>query len=269
MIQEYAGEAGPGRWQQAGRRAFSPCRDEVGPTARAAHPSQLEGMIGTRWLTLAAEMAGLTSGWRPTPDLAPAGPVRLPRVAMRTLGADVGSVRAAREFAVATLHRWGTTERSQDIAIVVSELMTNALRHGLSGSAESRPRRPIRFGLLQPGSCVLCVVADPSRTAPVVQARGFLAETGRGLHIICELSDQWGFAPSDPGKVVWAMFCPRLTGSPSYSRSTRPIHDQRRPIHDQRGLFTINAGDLRSAVHVFAPGRRRAAGAACCPGGVA
>jgi hypothetical protein len=45
----------------------------------------------------------------------------------------------------------------------------------------------------------------------VLQTRGSFAETGRGLHIICALSDQWGFTPSDTGKVVWAMFFPRLT----------------------------------------------------------
>jgi hypothetical protein len=180
----------------------------------AAYPALLEARIGARWLTLAAEMAGLTSGsWRssPSPDPASASPVTLPRVATRTLGPDTGSVRTARDFTIVTLQRWGLAERSQDIAIVVSELLTNALRHAVPGSGDSRPRRPIRLGLLQPGSCVLCAVADPSRAAPVLQARGSFAETGRGLQIIRALSDQWGFAPSDPGKVVWAMFGRRLT----------------------------------------------------------
>jgi hypothetical protein len=207
MIHEYAGEAYPGRWPHA----------------------------GSRWLTLAAEMAGLTSGSRrpspdpASPDPASPGPVSLPRVATRTLGADAGSVRAARDFTIATLRRWGTTERSQDIAIVVSELLANALRHGLPGAGESWPRRPIRFGLLQPGSCVLCAVADPSRAAPVLQTRGSFAETGRGLHIICALSDQWGFTPSDTGKVVWAMFCPRLTARLAPQRETVRRRHQRRP----------------------------------------
>jgi len=226
MIQEYAGEAYPGRWPHAASRTFPPRRDELGPTAK--HPAQLESVIGSRWLTLAAEMAGLTagSGWL-GPDPASAAPVSLPRVATRTLGADVESVRTARDFAVATLHRWGTAERSQDIAIVVSELLTNALRHGLAEAGPSwpgetgggRPRRPIRFGLLQPGSCVLCAVADPSRAAPVLQARDSFAETGRGLHIICALSDHWGFTPSDTGKVVWAMFRRRLAPWPGDASS--------------------------------------------------
>ena len=178
----------------------------------AAHPSRMEGRAGRRWLMLAAEMAGLANGsWRPSPDPVSAGPARMPRIATCTLGADGGSVRTARDFTTATLHRWGTAERSQDIVIVVSELLTNALRHALPRSGDSRPRRPIRLGLLQPGPCVLCAVADPSKLAPAPRAPGTLAETGRGLHIICALSDQWGYAPSDTGKVVWAMFYPRLT----------------------------------------------------------
>ena len=79
---------------------------------------------------LAAEMAGLAIGnWRPSADPVPAGWASSRRIATRALGADPGSVRAARDFTVATLRRWGMAERSQDIAIVVSELVTNALRH--------------------------------------------------------------------------------------------------------------------------------------------
>jgi anti-sigma regulatory factor (Ser/Thr protein kinase) len=213
MVQEYAGDPFPSQWHHAGARIALSCRDEIDRTAMAASLSRLEGWVGGRWLMLAAEMAGLADGSRrPSPDPVSAGQARLPRIATRTLGADAGSVRSARDFTTATLHRWGTAERSQDIAIVVSELLTNALRHALPGSGDTRPRRPIRLGLLQPGLCVLCAVADPSRAAPAPQAPGSLAETGRGLNIICALSDQWGYGPSDPGKVVWAMFYLRLTG---------------------------------------------------------
>ena len=83
------------------------------------------------------------------------------------------------------------------------------------------PRRPVWLGLLQPGPCVLCAVADPSEAAPTPQTPGSLAETGRGLHIICALSDQWGYtAPSETGKVVWALFHSRLT-PPSPARYPR------------------------------------------------
>jgi hypothetical protein len=145
---------------------------------------------------MAAEMAGLMNGdLRPAPDPVPVGRASPPRIATRLLGADPGSVRAARDFTVATLHRWGAAERSSDITLVVSEL--------------------------QPGPCVLCAVADPSEAAPTPQTPGSLAETGRGLHIICALSDQWGYtAPSETGKVVWALFHSRLP-PPSPARYPR------------------------------------------------
>jgi hypothetical protein len=61
--------------------------------------------------------------------------------------------------------------------------------------------------LLQPGPCLLCAVADPAAAAPVPQAPGALAETGRGLQIIRALSDGWGYTVlNDAGKVVWATF---------------------------------------------------------------
>jgi Histidine kinase-like ATPase domain len=188
-------------------------RDEIDQMAMAAHPSRLTAGPDCRWLMLAAEMAGLVNGdRRPAPDAGPVGRARPPRIATRPLGVDAGSVRAARDFTVATLHRWGMAERSPDITIVVSELLTNAIRHALPMSGETGPQRPVRLGLLQPGSCVLCAVADPSKAAPTLQTPGSLTETGRGLYIIGALSDQWGYTtPSETGKVVWALFDSRLT----------------------------------------------------------
>jgi hypothetical protein len=198
-----------------------PWRDEIDQTAMAAHPSYLRDGPGHRWLMLAAEMAGLAGDWSPSPDPAATGRACRPRIATLTAGADAGSVRTARDFTVAILRRWGMAQLSPDIAIVVSELMTNALRHALPASGDTRPRRPIRLGLLQPGRCVLCAVADPSKAAPAPRTPGSLAETGRGLNIICALSDQWGCTtPNDAGKVVWALFRPQLT-PPSPARHPR------------------------------------------------
>jgi Histidine kinase-like ATPase domain len=187
-----------------------PRHDAIDQAAMAPHPPHLTADPGCRWLMMAAEMAGLVNGDpRPAADLVPVGGAR-PRIATRLLGADPGSVRAARDFTIATLHRWGAAERSSDIALVVSELLTNALRH--TGSGDSGPPRPVWLGLLQPGPGVLCAVADQSKTAPALQTPGSLAETGRGLHIIWALSDQWGYTtPGETGKVVWALFRSRLT----------------------------------------------------------
>jgi Histidine kinase-like ATPase domain len=204
-------------------------RDEIDQTAMAAHPSHLTAGPDCRWLMLAAEMAGLVNGdRRPTPDAGPVGRACSPRIATCLFGADTGSVRAARDFTVATLHRWGIAERSPDITIVVSELLTNALRHALPTCGETGPRRPVRLGLLQPGPCVLCAVADPSKAAPTPQTPCSLTETGRGLHIIGALSDQWGYTTlNETGKVVWALFHSRLTPP---CPGPVPAQARRRPV---------------------------------------
>ena len=122
-----------------GWRLF-PCRTEIDRAVMAAHPSHPAGTTGCRWLMPAAEMAGLAGGsWRPSPEPAAVGWACPPRIATRALGAQAGSVRAARDFTVATLRRWGTAHSSQDIAIVVSELVTNALRTPCRGPAVPGP----------------------------------------------------------------------------------------------------------------------------------
>jgi hypothetical protein len=183
----------------------------AGRTATAVHPVHQADSADCRWLMLAAETAGLThDSGRPASDACSTGRTDLPRIATCAPDTDAGSVHAARDFTLATLQRWEAAERGEDIAIVVTELLTNALRHALPWPGDSPPRRPIRLGLLQPGSCVLCAVADPSRAIPVPQGRDSLAETGRGLQIIRALSDMWGYTMlSDVGKVVWAAFIPR------------------------------------------------------------
>jgi anti-sigma regulatory factor (Ser/Thr protein kinase) len=164
-------------------------------------------------------MAGLVNdGWRASPQPAVAACAYPLQTATCALSGHARSVRAARDFTVATLRRWCTAHSSQDITVVVSELVTNALRHALPWPRDTGPREPIRLGLLQHGRWLLCAVADPGKAAPVPRTPGLLAEAGRGLQMVCALSDQWGYTtPSDAGKVVWAMFTAR-SAPPSPAR---------------------------------------------------
>ncbi len=163
---------------------------------------------GWHWLTPAARMAATVSGtWPLRGGSVPLGCDGFPRVATRTPGSGLGSVHAARDFTLATLNRWGVTDRQDDIVVVVSELLTNALRHAVPRPAGVWQRGPIRVGLLQPGPCVLCAVSDPCGEVPAPREPDWFEETGRGLHVVASLSDEWGCtAPSDAGKVVWATF---------------------------------------------------------------
>jgi anti-sigma regulatory factor (Ser/Thr protein kinase) len=153
---------------------------------------------------------GATWPWLTSPAGLTTAPVRLagfPRIATRTPGRDLTAVRAVRAFTRATLERWEIEDRRDDITLAVSELLTNALEH----TAPRPGGWPVRVGLLQsrPGTAVLCAVADASPAPPVPAPPGHLAESGRGLHVIEEISDSWGYTTAPRrGKVVWATFEP-------------------------------------------------------------
>jgi anti-sigma regulatory factor (Ser/Thr protein kinase) len=185
--------------------------DENDPSAMTAHRPDLVASTGCDWLMVAAEMAGLLhDSLRSSPHPARTGWECPPQIATRALGTEARSVAAARDFTFVTLRRWGTRYSSQDIAVVVSELVTNAVRHALPRTGGNGPPVRVRLGLLQYRPWLLCAVADPSKATPVPRASGFLAETGRGLQMVCALSDQWGYTkPTDAGKIVWAMFTER------------------------------------------------------------
>jgi anti-sigma regulatory factor (Ser/Thr protein kinase) len=173
--------------------------------------------LGWQWLAPAVAMAAAASGARQrTPGLASTDWTCFPRLAQRTPGIDTRSVGTAREFCLSTMRRWGVQDRSDDVAVVVSELLTNALRHAVPQAragtgAAARSRWPVRLGLVQPGHFVLCALADPSPRLPEPKEPDYLAESGRGLHVISALSDRWGCtAPTEAGKVVWALFSVHL-----------------------------------------------------------
>lgn len=161
-----------------------------------------------RWLAPVLRMAAIDTGnWPLSSRPGALDWSRFPRVATRTPGTGARAVRAGRDFAVATLQRWGAAELRDDVAMVVSELLTNALRHALTDAALPLRSAPVRLGLLQPGRSVICAVADPSQQPPTPREPGILTETGRGLHVIDALAEAWGYTqPSRAGKVVWALF---------------------------------------------------------------
>lgn len=164
--------------------------------------------ISCQWLAPALQMAAMASGnWPLAARPGVGGWTCFPKLALRTPRLDARSVRTARDFTIATMSRWGAAERCDDIAMVVSELLTNALRHALPDVGQAQRPGTVRLGLVQPGRCVLCAVADPSPKIPAPTQSDVLGEGGRGLQVISALADDWGYTPpSRAGKVVWALF---------------------------------------------------------------
>ncbi|GIH29264.1 ATP-binding protein [Acrocarpospora phusangensis] len=114
----------------------------------------------------------------------------------------------ARRFAAQTLRDWGLPQVTDDVQLVVSELVTNALRHaladGLNGDAAGAP---VQLRLASQSYHVACAVRDPSERAPMMCPEDDFAESGRGLLLVQELSLTWGWTIlRGSGKVVWAIF---------------------------------------------------------------
>lgn len=119
------------------------------------------------------------------------------------------SVRAGREFTRATLREWGLAALTDLAELVVSELLTNALRHGVPSARGFSPDCPIKLRLLAQAPYVLCTVTDPGADIPVLRDPGPAAETGRGLNVVESCCVRWGWHLLDEdGKVVWALLRP-------------------------------------------------------------
>jgi hypothetical protein len=130
------------------------------------------------------------------------------RVASCTVGPVAESLDAVRAFVRGTAHDWSVDGIADDLTLVVSELVTNALRHGLGAGAHAMGVGVALYGTT---SRVMCVVSDPSDEVPVRVTPDHTHDSGRGLQIVEALSMYWGWTPrerdGDPaGKSVWAVF---------------------------------------------------------------
>jgi anti-sigma regulatory factor (Ser/Thr protein kinase) len=116
------------------------------------------------------------------------------------------SIKAARDFTTGTLLDWGLPGLIQDATLVVSELVTNALRHGArDGHGSTEPDRPELILWARDG-CLVCVVIDASASPPVRVPAGVAREDGRGLQVVQALASRWGWSMLGVHrKAVWAV----------------------------------------------------------------
>lgn len=104
---------------------------------------------------------------------------------------EIGRARAAvRE----QLHVWGLNTLVDSAETLVSELVTNAVRHG----------RGHRVGLrLVRGDTLLCEVEDDDPNLPMLLSAGPADESGRGMRVVSTLAREWGASRTSTGKTVW------------------------------------------------------------------
>jgi sodium/proline symporter len=115
------------------------------------------------------------------------------RVASWDLPSDPAAVADARSVAARQLSAWGLDDLTFTTELVVSELVTNAIRHA-SG--------PIVLRLIR-DRALICEVSDASNTSPRLRHARTMDEGGRGLLIVAQLARRWGTRYTKAGKIIW------------------------------------------------------------------
>ncbi|MEV5785310.1 ATP-binding protein [Streptomyces sp. NPDC048448] len=172
-----------GRTEGLGRKAAADhAQDEDRPAKGAP----------TSWITRSQAL------W--SRSLEPLRPLDAPRAratawdASWPLPRELTSVRRARRLATAQLSEWNLEDLADTAELLVSELVTNALRH---------TRGPLRLNLYARGSDLRCEVEDTDSTGPVRRVVDADAEGGRGTELLDLLTETWGSTRTATGKTMW------------------------------------------------------------------
>ncbi|MFJ5306893.1 SpoIIE family protein phosphatase [Streptomyces sp. NPDC088350] len=107
---------------------------------------------------------------------------------------DPAAVAGARKNVGEQLAVWGLSETAFATELIVSELVTNAIRYGTD---------PIVLRLVR-DSTLICEVSDGSSTAPHLRRARVFDEGGRGLMLVARLAERWGTRQTSAGKTIWA-----------------------------------------------------------------
>ncbi|MBG0851253.1 SpoIIE family protein phosphatase [Streptomyces spinoverrucosus] len=107
---------------------------------------------------------------------------------------DPAEVGRARAVVREQLHEWRLANLADNAELMVSELVTNAVRHSHRGPVELRLVR---------GDTLLCEVDDDDHDLPTLLSAGPGDETGRGLRVVSTLAREWGASRTGAGKTVW------------------------------------------------------------------
>ena len=116
------------------------------------------------------------------------------RIACWDLPADPSVVADARSRTARLLAAWGLEDIAFTTELLVSELVTNAIRHA---------HEPIQLRIILDGS-LSCEVSDGSSSAPHLRRADRYDEDGRGLMLVSQVAERWGTRHTSAGKIIWA-----------------------------------------------------------------
>jgi anti-sigma regulatory factor (Ser/Thr protein kinase) len=114
-----------------------------------------------------------------------------------TLSAEDHSVRLARHAAHVVLSVWELAYMEETVVLIVSELVTNAVRH-------ARETDIVEVDLHATRACLRIEIQDSDRHWPQPRIPGGFEESGFGFVLVDALADKWGVRETTAGKAVWA-----------------------------------------------------------------
>ncbi|SNT06332.1 SpoIIE family protein phosphatase [Actinacidiphila glaucinigra] len=135
--------------------------------------------------------------------LARTGALGEEHVACWDIPKDPAAVASARSKAARQLASWGLEDLAFTTELVVSELVTNAIRYGSD---------PVRLRLIRDRT-LSCEVFDGSSTSPHMRHARTTDEGGRGLFLIAQVAERWGARYAKCGKTVWSEQALRPAGT--------------------------------------------------------
>ncbi|WP_153465442.1 SpoIIE family protein phosphatase [Streptomyces kaniharaensis] len=116
------------------------------------------------------------------------------QVAQWDVPLDPAAVAGIRASAGLKLAQWQLEDLAFTTELILSELITNAIRYG-SG--------PVSVRLIRDRT-LICEVSDTSSTAPHLRYAEATDEGGRGLFLVAQLSERWGTRYTPACKIIWA-----------------------------------------------------------------
>ncbi|MFF7731814.1 SpoIIE family protein phosphatase [Streptomyces sp. NPDC007984] len=116
------------------------------------------------------------------------------RIADWEVPPEPAAVSGMREAVSRQLEEWGLEEFGFAMELILSELITNAIRYGAG---------PIHVRLIRDRT-LICEVADGSSTSPHLRYAATTDEGGRGLFLVSQMAERWGTRYTPQGKVIWA-----------------------------------------------------------------
>jgi PAS domain-containing protein/anti-sigma regulatory factor (Ser/Thr protein kinase) len=115
-------------------------------------------------------------------------------VATQVLPPDPRAAKTARDIAVTALHGWQLAEHADLMELLVSEVVTNAIRYA---------NTPSHLTLRRGRNALYVEIADGDSRVPRLLNPTADDEGGRGLQLVAELATHWGARPTSTGKTVW------------------------------------------------------------------